>query len=226
MQGHMLFGLAGAGSAQGAFTVMFDWPGVTVDTADRSTYTFTTPPVYPALLTGDKMLLGLAVDDSGANSTTSVTYDGNAMTRVVGPVSAANDYIEIWELNAPSFIDQERPIVVTLANTALGVTFLGVNLRGFASAAVYDTATSTADPASLTIDVPEGGAIFGLAHATGATASIAWSSLSTLQGNDNQLGSQVADWAGSAGLPAETSRAVSVNYDLAANFKAAAVSYG
>lgn len=225
MPAHMLFGLAGSGGAQQAVSSRFIGDVVS-DTVDRSVYTFSnvafsnSTPASPR-----KIFLSLYVDENGANSTTSITVNGVAMTRAVGPVTNSNQYAEIWHLDVDGSFDTplQATVVVTLAATALGALICCGTFFNLPVGAVHATATSTVDPGDLSLNVVANGAVVAFGHTSATSTSITVTGVTTASGDGIFDG--VHNLAHEANLIAASPRTVTMDYSTGTTPVACAVSF-
>ena len=185
--------------------------------ADLSSYTTTALPIGVADATRFA-LIGIAVNDTAANSISTVSIGGVSATKITASL-ATNTFrlIEWWWAPIPTG-SADVTITVTLTATALDFFLALFTMIGSATATVYDTATSIVDPAALNLDIPN----------NGAAVAAGWSNLSgtaTWTGLTEAFETTLFSGASASSMVAETNRTISDNYSNPANTVAASVSF-
>lgn len=132
---------------------------------DLTTYTFSSKSLGTAV-SGRRIIVTVSGRQSTVPSISSLTVAGSTATQVVQQTSSsgnARTAIYIVTLSTGTTGD----VVVTWAS---GVQRCGIgvySVTGLTSNTAHDTLTSTADPATGTIDVPDNGFIVGIGYSNG-----------------------------------------------------------
>jgi len=150
----------------------------TSDTADLATYTFNTIPIGTA--TADRcVVMSTESRRSTISATTlvSATINGNAAT-ILGQhnfTEASSSLVAFISLVVPTGTTADFSMVIsaTMLRNRIGVT----TLTGANCTTVVDTQSSDADDPTVLLDIPAGGAGFGVCVAASTTGSTTWTGL-------------------------------------------------
>lgn len=159
-----------------------------VDTANQSSYTLT--PTWGSDAPGQKLLLGIC---TGSYAPTSVTVGGNSATQLA-TVDNTSEWARWYQYEGNSW-----DIAVSLGGTTAYCAVVAYRVLGAASAAADTGSDSTGNPSSTTIDVPAGGALFGLAlQRSNSSVTFSWTGPDEANGFDDTLEASVSYWSAAA----------------------------
>jgi len=148
----------------------------TSDTTDQTTYNFIAVPIGPAA--ADRcVVVTIAARRASATETTitSVTIAGNAAI-----IQGQNSFVES---GADSVVGVASLIVTTGTTADISVTYSGTmvrnlisvsNLTGAGCTTIADVEISEIDDPSVALDIPAGGAAFGICLGSISAATATW----------------------------------------------------
>lgn len=173
--------LIGFGSG-GDATPSVTFASSAVDPTNGSTYTFTSKAVNSAA--GDKIVIG-ADGNGGTTGTVSsvkvhapdIATDptGTSLTSVIAATSGEST-ASLWQATMAAAITT-ADVVVVFSNTKSSAGIAIFDVKN-AAAAASDIGSSTANPATDTIDCPANGVVIAIAaHLAGAARTYLWTNL-------------------------------------------------
>jgi len=186
----------------------------TFDEVNRSVYTFSSQAVGTA---GSNRDVAVCVTLRGnSTSPTSVTVGGTNLSQAVSSI-ASSDVAEIWIGAIPTGTTAD--VVVTFSASQSRCAVNTYAIYDLVSTTPSDTATSSADPASLNMDIPSGNSIaLGCAY-TNTTSDATWTGLT----EDNDSSDHGGNFAASdAFSSSETDRTIECDYSSATSPSACA----
>jgi hypothetical protein len=191
--------------------------------SDLSTYTFTAQDIGTASATR-YVVVGIAIRTAGANPTfSSVTIGGVSATLVVQAVNSVSDWTRTGIFIAAVTTGTTGDVVVTLSSAAARCGISVYALYDLTSATAITSATSTASPGSLNVNVTPGKVLVAHAYDNSNTA-MAWTGATedfdvALEGGQHSSASLLTSTT-------ETPRTVSVSYGTGSVPAAVAALFG
>lgn len=160
--------------------------GAASDTTGALSYTFSDTGIGDP--TSDRVIvIGVMINVGSAITVSSVTFNGNAMTRIVGPSSASTT--ALFRINAPS--GTTANIVITGSASTNGCYAVIYSLTGWGSVATFDSNSATGSSATIstTVNTASGGAVIGIQNRFN-TSVVTSSGFTTQDSNRSFNGSQ------------------------------------
>lgn len=155
-------------------SVVATFTGHAENTANQTTYTFTTQP-FSTAAAGRLIVVGFVGTGTGPFSISSVTIGGVAATLVVAQAfSGSNASAEFWQATVPT--GTTGTVAVTWST---GISNCGIGIWALYGARTtpFDTGSSTASPMSDTLNIASGGAALGIAGSLSQTSTYTWANL-------------------------------------------------
>jgi len=156
------------------------------NTTGATTYTFTGVGIGDA--TSDRVfVIGVMLNAGSAITVSSVTFNGNAMTNIVGTSSASNT--ALFRIDAPS--GTTANIVITGSGASNGCYAAMYSLTGWGSVATFNSNSATGSSATIstTVNTASGGAVIGIQNRFN-TNSVSSSGFTTQDSNKSFDGTQ------------------------------------